>query len=456
MDHRPLQELRLRDFRCFHDQQTARLAPLTLLVGDNSTGKTSFLAAVTQILEVANHDGYPDFSTISYDLGSFPEIAHRRHPNGRHRGAESFSIGLRYGGRTIEFVEVDATFILGDGAEPALSTVAWSAGDVWIRDIQRDDEPNTELGCASGAWRLPALKKKLDDRLYGGDYGLLDQTLREAVESGTPGKLQPLQGDAQTVPGKRDYDELINLCIESAGFHVAAFPGAPIRSSPVRTYDPIRLVQDPDGRSIPALLAYAYSQDPERWQEIKQRLEDFGRTSGLFDEIFVRRLGRYESDPFQLEVRKWGRKRKGPKHNLVDVGYGVSQVLPLLVDLVDPDGSSPPALSPSSLFLLQQPEIHLHPSAQAELGGLFCSSAASGRQLIIETHSDYIIDRIRIDIRDKRTELKPDDVSILYFERDDLDVRIHSLRFDEQGNVLDAPDSYGRFFMNEMRRSVGL
>ena len=61
-----------------------------------------------------------------------------------------------------------------------------------------------------------------------------------------------------------------------------------------------------------------------------------------------------------------------------------------------------------------------------------------------------------MDIRDRKTALKPADVSILFFERSDLDVQIHSLRFDEQGNILNAPDSYGQFFMNEMRRSVGL
>ena len=59
-----------------------------------------------------------------------------------------------------------------------------------------------------------------------------------------------------------------------------------------------------------------------------------------------------------------------------------------------------------------------------------------------------------MDVRDNKTKLKPEDVSILYFERDDLDVRIHSLRFDEQGNVLDAPPSYRQFFMEEMRRSL--
>ena len=78
MDHRPLHELRLRDFRCFREQQAARLAPLTLLVGENSTGKTSFLAAMRATLEVANYNADPDFRASPYDLGSFFEIAYRQ------------------------------------------------------------------------------------------------------------------------------------------------------------------------------------------------------------------------------------------------------------------------------------------------------------------------------------------------------------------------------------------
>ena len=122
--------------------------------------------------------------------------------------------------------------------------------------------------------------------------------------------------------------------------------------------------------------------------------------------------------------------------------------MPLITELVDPEARP--------LFLLQQPEVHLHPSAQAALGTLFCSIATPERQLIVETHSDYILDRVVTDIRDQKTELKPEDVSILYFEMNDLDVTIHSLQLDKQGNILGAPDGYRQFFTNELRRVLGI
>ena len=185
------------------------------------------------------------------------------------------------------------------------------------------------------------------------------------------------------------------------------------------------------------------------WITLKSRLERFGKESGLFDEISIRQLGKRGSEPFQVQIRKFGKGRKGPKHNLIDVGYGVSQALPLITELLRPDAPS--------LFLLQQPEVHLHPSAQAALGSLFCQIASSERQLIVETHSDHLLDRVRMEVRDAGTSgIKPEDVSILFFERNALDVQIHSLRIDEEGNIVDAPNSYRKFFMQETARSLGL
>ena len=72
--------------------------------------------------------------------------------------------------------------------------------------------------------------------------------------------------------------------------------------------------------------------------------------------------------------------------------------------------------------------------AQAALGSFFCQLPASSRTakvLVVETHSDHLMDRVRMEVRDGRSGLKPEDVSILFFEREQLDVRIHSLRIDK-------------------------
>ena len=61
-----------------------------------------------------------------------------------------------------------------------------------------------------------------------------------------------------------------------------------------------------------------------------------------------------------------------------------------------------------------------------------------------------------MEVRDNESELSAEDVSIVYFERDDLDSKIYCLQLDEHGNVVGAPDSYRQFFMKETRRSLGI
>ena len=87
-----MDEITLKNFRCFREEQTARLAPLTLLVGENSTGKTSFMAMIRALWDVAYRLTDPDFKEEPYDLGSFDEIAHHR--GGRGGRAETFEAGI--------------------------------------------------------------------------------------------------------------------------------------------------------------------------------------------------------------------------------------------------------------------------------------------------------------------------------------------------------------------------
>ena len=448
MNRRHVQEITLKDFRCFHQQQTARLAPLTLLVGENSTGKTSFLAAVRAVMDIAYWHGEPDFRAPPYDLGAFPEIAHNQ--GGRRNGADSFNIGFRRIGKELPSILFDANFVLGAGAAPVPSIISWRADDAWIRYVQSSGETRFEFGTSDGAWArvIPVEDSFHDLRAIGGrGFFLMDFALWTLYDADDlPGKMIRLQGSRDT-PDERDIKLFRRIYNEFSRFSLhSIFAGAPIRSRPLRTYDPVTVSPDPEGSYVPAFIASIHFRDKEMWRKIKKSMEDFGRRSRLFDEIFVRQLGRSEGDPFQLEVTKYGTRRKGARRNLIDVGYGVSQILPVLVEVFRP--------SRAPMFLFQQPETHLHPRAQAALGSMLCATAASGRQLIVETHSDYILDRILLDIRDERTKLKPEDVSILYFEREDMDVSIHSIRIDEKGNVLDTPEGYRNFFKDELNRVI--
>ena len=450
-----MDKIRLQNYRCFGAEQTARLAPLTLLVGPNNTGKTSFLALIRALWDVAFREVVPNFREEPYDLGSFEDIVHRRGTRGKP--AERFSAGFEYTPRPGKYdapIQFDTIFenrgtapfpvlrrIIGDDASIEISDREYERRLVHLRvgDHEWDDLPYIYL------------PQHYADRLLPLRYLNFQADTVSNLSEVAPVPEQDLE-----VRSLRDIVRAQQFISERP------FASAPIHSHPRRTYDPIRPASDAAGEYIPSYLAGLARSDADEWQRLKGALERFGHNSGLFDEIAVKSFGKSDGDPFQIQVRKFGKRRKGPWHNLIDVGYGVSQALPILVELLKYNESPMSEMEASPILLFQQPEVHLHPSAQAALGSLFCSVVAesfaisNGQQLVIETHSDYIIDRVRMDVRDGTYGLNPDDVSILYFEPGDLDVRIHSISIDEEGNVLDAPHSYGEFFMAETRRSIGL
>ena len=452
MRHRQFQEIRLRNFRCFGKPQTARLAPLTLLVGENSTGKTSFLAAVQAVWDTAHGSGAPDFRKDPFDLGAFPEIVYRRSERGSN--PDSFAIGFQErvsGNRLLDF---EVTFESRDAA-PAPAMTSWGNGAASVKYYKTGESPRITFKSAGGSWCYLVSEDdrtlKFEEPWITGFFSHLHHAAKENDPSSLKGYWKALPEGSKRTPSSEELADFSFLGGMFTRFpsHAPPFAGAPIHARPRRTYDPTKLSMDPWGADVPSRLASLEFRDKSEWTALKDKLDAFGRESGLFDDLSVKQLTKSEGGPFQIQVRKFGKRgRRGPKRNLIDVGFGISQVLPVLAALFRHDG--PP------MFLLQQPELHLHPSAQAALGSQFCQTAEAGRQLIVETHSEYLIDRVRMDIRDGQTDLKPDDVSILFFERSDLDVRIRSLRFDNQGNVLGAPEGYGQFFMDEARRSVGL
>lgn len=456
-----MDSITLKNFRCFREEQTVPLAPLTLLVGENSTGKTSFMAMIRALWDVAYKFQAPDFKEAPYDLGSFDEIAHYR--GGRGGRSDTFEAGFetaRKKSKSIaakesaaeKFYRFSVTFGK-TGTAPVPIRRRLALGDVWIEVHRESEQTNVvSLGTTNGYWgrRMSTGVGRLAS-LYDLRAPLLYPLWEVALTRNDQGEqvdFMPLAGspefaseDRQNLEKLNDFNVLIKFPIERP------FASAPVRSKPRRTYDPIPATPDYEGNFVPMYLADEYFRNKTTWEQLKKQLEEFGKSAGLFDEISIKTLGSRDSDPFQAQVRKSGGKRKGPWRNLIDVGYGVSQALPLIIELWRGDAPR--------IFLLQQPEVHLHPSAQAALGSLFCRVASSRRrQLIVETHSDYLMDRVRMEVRDGGSGLKPEDVSLLYFERGELDVRIHSLRFDEQGNVLGAPPSYRRFFMEETERSL--
>ena len=459
----------MENFRCFREKQTVRLAPLTLLVGENSTGKTSFLALLRAMSELTYLGRIPDFKAEPYDLGSFDEIVHHRGARGGRAGQFAASVQVvvdptpisRFSGSDdAVLADVDVQFIKetnGTAPSPFLQRVCSGTESIEERIAEDGSLYQLQVATKRGQWCLETSTDSSSPAEIGASLRYL-LARRVRVEVTDEGEEPPSLVAIDDGPDFTEMDERELLTLAGVGVGRRTFPftlerekelfaGAPVRSNPLRTYDPGKWIRSPTGDHVPMKIAALESQEVKRWKALKDKLERFGRMSGLFDEIRVRNLGTAGRDPFQLQVRKGGKGRKGPFRNMIDVGYGVSQALPILTELLEPSGET-------NLYLLQQPEVHLHPSAQAALGSLFCELASEERQLVVETHSDHLLDRVRMDVRDGKTNLRPEDVRILYFERDGLDVKIHEIWWDQMGNVMNSPPGYRRFFMEEVERSI--
>lgn len=123
---------------------------------------------------------------------------------------------------------------------------------------------------------------------------------------------------------------------------------------------------------------------------------------------------------------------------LNDVGFGVSQFLPIMV--------ADAQLGRDSNFVIAQPEIHLHPSVQAKFGDYLIDQILIRRKdYVVETHSEYLINRIRLAI--VKEIISEDDVSIYYLENDGYKSTIHEVKFLKNGQIINAPSSFFETYM---------
>lgn len=434
------------NFRCFTRSDPVEIRPITLLIGENSAGKTSFLAGLRVIFEGFSGRSQNIFNQEPFFLGGFEEIAHRR---GVRRAALQFEMLVN---NPEDKTSHQFTFTRG-APQPALSAYkfTWANNDSVALTLSEDRPKLTfEFKDVAGGLMPPV-------DLFDNEREFPPSEFLRTNLTFLPILIQQLRYRARAVGRDERGSNIFPLPEErieklAQRFHTSmghlqknVFASAPVRTQPYRTYTPSEVTASSEGDQVPLELARAKLRSPEMWREIQQNLASFGRDSGLFTNIDIRQFGKSDIDPFQVLVRLGKDQR-----NLVDVGYGISQVLPIIYPIQ--------MSSKYNAFLLQQPEVHLHPRAQAELGSLFATRIHRNKQrpvtFVIETHSDYIIDRIRIMIM--TGVIDPKDVTLVFFERHEHDCITVNLFLDNNGEIINVPDNFRAFFIQEHSRLLGL
>jgi hypothetical protein len=152
--------------------------------------------------------------------------------------------------------------------------------------------------------------------------------------------------------------------------------------------------------------------------------------------------GGRSSDLFELLLMD-SRRKDRVEIGLSDVGFGISQILPFIVQSL---------AATDQIITIEQPEVHIHPRLQADLGDLLIESIQEPRrnQFIVETHSEHLALRLQRRVREKK--LSPSDISIIYVSRGPNGATVQPLRLDEEGDFMD--DFPGGFFperLDELR-----
>jgi predicted ATPase len=127
-----------------------------------------------------------------------------------------------------------------------------------------------------------------------------------------------------------------------------------------------------------------------------------------------------------------------------NVGFGITYTLPILAAVL--------AARPGALILVENPEAHLHPRGQARIGYLLARAASTGVQIIIESHSDHVLNGIRLAVHGG--VIPPEDVALHYFQRredgDEVQHEVTSPQIDRDGRIDDWPDG----FFDEWNKSL--
>ncbi len=416
-----LNSISLADVRCFAGEQSVGLSRVTLLVGENSVGKTTFLGCLNAIGRLAGldelEDGTSCFDQKPFSMGSFDTIA--------RSGSTSFrlAIGLEGGPFeqfAIQFAKGAGGSLIEIALELRLSDSPSENGPT-ITMVREAPVDHSERWCFDG----PAFRFHLNQTEVS--YAQFTTWLSRSIRYGQ----LPFAGDAtqfrKRVGDTTDQDlAAFGRFVNFFRHHFRA-PERPLRISPINA----------EGLKPQRLYSFNPLGGTSGQADINA-IGEAGRNLGLFKRIDVRQLG---PDTYQVLVDVSGSFRP-----LSDVGYGIASLLPFLDALVS---------APShTLFLLQQPEVHVHPSAQAKLVEMM---AKSNHAFIIETHSDHVIDWFRILVKEQK--IAPTDVNIIYFEPlpDDASAtRLYRISLDGRANLSGQPRSYRKFFSLETARLLGL
>ena len=439
-----LTSLHIQNFKAWKDTGAIRLAPLTVIFGANSAGKSSLghlLLALKQTVLSADrkrplHLG--DENSL-IELGSFAECIH----NHDLSQALHFDLGWQLPSKMEVRDPISHAKFSGDELRLGVALLADKSEQPRVQQLIYELRQQGQIALAVEYSRNTQGKPDITSK----QFKLVRNT----------GRVWPLDEldkfyriSDQSRARFQNGEFLSDLALQTEAALGSIYYLGPLREHPKRIYSWSGETPESVGQkgefTIAAILAAS----------AQERLLNRGpkKRNYRFDEFiaqWLKELGVIDS--FSVKPVAKGRKeyevllkthRAASEVKITDVGFGVSQVLPALVQAF--------YCPPNSTIWMEQPEIHLHPQVQAELADVFISATKArenGRernvQLIVESHSEHFLNRIQRRVAEG--ELEPKDVAVYFCRRTDSATELEPLQLNMFGEIENWPE---HFFGDEM------
>ena len=390
-------ELRAQNFKSWQDTDRLQFAPLTGLFGANSSGKTSILQVLLLLKQTVEHPS-PDWNEVLYfgdeeslvNLGSFDDII--------HRPANDSSLETSVSWKTPEQIDIRGN--LTDFLSFSTAIVKNKYGDTELEGFRYTFDE-----CSVGIGWTPQGYKLINNNILAASFRCY-------------GLVSPSNYGEDYLSLQNAFENLFSRILYLG----------PLREYPRRDYtweeSHPKDVGQYGGKMISALLSskvQSLSVD-EQIPKWLQRLE-------LIDSYHLHPVSKIEQD-YEFLVKQY---KDGPEVRLTDVGFGVSQVLPVLIlCYYVPEGS---------ILILEQPEAHLHPKVQSELADVLIDVVKNRNiQIILESHSEHLLHRLQRRIAEE--EISADDTALYFCQINDGTSEIERLKVDEYGNIRNWPQNF--------------
>lgn len=441
-----INKLVLKNFKRFEHLELDLKSKITLLMGPNSSGKSSIVKSILALKQTASPSNEHEVLSAQgdyVDLGIYRDFIHD------HDTSKKLAIGFDiqanfgiFGGTPNAPAHLSFTFAYDFATEQA---------KVYEISVLNNNSPSKTLITLTKKKTRESFSLKLDR-----DFG---RTLAESVfrrpETGiekyvdtwskglsvtvvdryqiTPIESSSKRADSFTT---RLPSSVISQVVSQQlrDFDKGFFYLGPLRRSPSRSYNRTAhlLSVGPNGEFTPSVLANLYSKAAKERGENRPNTNQIQQLNKWVETIFpgTSVASKTMEELVKIEITRGTDQREV----ITDVGFGFSQVLPILVQLsVMPEDAT---------LLIEQPELHLHPSAQTKLATIFSEAANSNKKVIIETHSEHLLRGLQVCISNKAAKkgtvnarLKNTDVSIKYVPRHPEKVK--TIGIDEYGELTD-------------------